>query len=88
MSEELDFLTRLKRIDCCALSDALDQLKMTGVVSGMIQGSGSCRIAGRAITVRLVAGVKSEAPPHASVRHRHRTGRPGVHHRGGAALGD
>ena len=63
MSEELDFLTRLKRIDCCALSDALDQLKMTGVVSGMIQGSGSCRIAGRAITVRLVAGVKSEAPP-------------------------
>lgn len=63
MSEELDFLTRLKRIDCCALSDALDQLKMTGVVSGMIQGSGSCRIAGRAITVRLVAGVKSEGPP-------------------------
>ena len=63
MSEEMDFLARLKRIDCCALSDALDQLKMTGVVCGMIQGSGSGRIAGRAITVRLVAGVKSEGPP-------------------------
>lgn len=63
MTQATDFLARLARIDCCALSDALDQLKMTGVVSGLIQGSGAGRIAGRAITVRLVAGAKSEGPP-------------------------
>ena len=63
MTQAPDLLARLARIDCCALSDALDQLKMPGVVSGLIQGSGGGRIAGRAITVRLVAGVKSDGPP-------------------------
>jgi len=63
MKQATDLLERLARIDCCALSDALDQLKMTGVVSGLTQGSGARRIAGRAITVRLVAGAKSEGPP-------------------------
>ncbi len=63
MTQAKDFLARLARIDCCALSDALDQLKLTGVVSGLIQGSGGGRIAGRAITVRLVAGAKSDGPP-------------------------
>ena len=63
MTQSTDLLARLARIDCCALSDALDQLKMTGIVSGLIQGSGGRSIAGRAITVRLVAGVKSEGQP-------------------------
>lgn len=26
---------RLRRLDCCAVSDALDKLKLTGVVSGL-----------------------------------------------------
>ncbi|MBP0593556.1 RraA family protein [Paraburkholderia sp. LEh10] len=51
---------RLRRLDCCAVSDALDKLKLTGVVSGLPQRSGTGRVAGRAITVKLGTG---EAPP-------------------------
>ncbi|MEW9582439.1 RraA family protein [Paraburkholderia sp. DGU8] len=51
---------RLRRLDCCAVSDALDKLKLPGVVSGLPQRSGDRRIAGRAITVKLGTG---EAPP-------------------------
>ncbi|HKR38672.1 MAG TPA: RraA family protein [Paraburkholderia sp.] len=51
---------RLRRLDCCAVSDALDKLKLNGVVSGLPQRAGSGRIAGRAITVKLGTG---EAPP-------------------------
>ncbi len=51
---------RLRRLDCCAVSDALDKLKRSGVVSGLPQRAGSGRIAGRAITVKLGTG---EAPP-------------------------
>jgi 4-hydroxy-4-methyl-2-oxoglutarate aldolase len=51
---------RLSRLDCCAVSDALDKLKLSGVVSGLPQLSGSGRIAGRVITVKLGTGT---APP-------------------------
>lgn len=51
---------RLRRLDCCAVSDALDKLKLSGVVSGLPQRAGAGRIAGRAITVKLGTG---EAPP-------------------------
>ncbi|MCC8402330.1 RraA family protein [Paraburkholderia sp. MMS20-SJTN17] len=51
---------RLRRLDCCAVSDALDKLKLSGVVSGLPQRAGAGRIAGRAITVKLDTG---EAPP-------------------------
>jgi len=51
---------RLRRLDCCAVSDALDKLKLPGVVNGLPQRSGQGRIAGRAITVKLGTG---EAPP-------------------------
>ena len=51
---------RLRRLDCCAVSDALHKLKLPGVVSGLPQRSGAGRIAGRAITVKLGTG---EAPP-------------------------
>ncbi|MCI0151716.1 RraA family protein [Paraburkholderia sediminicola] len=51
---------RLRRLDCCAVSDALDKLKLPGVVSGLPQLAGAGRIAGRAITVKLGTG---EAPP-------------------------
>lgn len=51
---------RLRRLDCCAVSDALDKLKLTGAVCGLPQRSGAGRVAGRAVTVKLGAG---EAPP-------------------------
>ena len=51
---------RLSRLDCCAVSDALDKLKLGGVVSGLPQLSGSGRIAGRVVTMRLGTG---SAPP-------------------------
>lgn len=56
---------RLRRLDCCAVSDALDKLQLRGVVTGLPQRSGEGRIAGRAITVKLDTG----APPPGPVRH-------------------
>jgi 4-hydroxy-4-methyl-2-oxoglutarate aldolase len=55
-----DFVERLKRVDCCAVSDALDKLQLKGVVTGLSQLSGSGRIAGRVLTVKLGVG---EPPP-------------------------
>jgi regulator of RNase E activity RraA len=46
---------RLARLDSCALSDALDRLGLSGVVSGILPLTGAHRIAGRAVTVKLVA---------------------------------
>lgn len=54
---------RLARLDCCALSDALDKLKLAGVVSGLPQLSGSGRIAGRAVTMRAGVGSPPPGPP-------------------------
>jgi len=51
-----DVVTRLKRLDCCAVSDALDKLAIKGrVVSGLRAESIPARIAGKAVTYRLVA---------------------------------
>jgi 4-hydroxy-4-methyl-2-oxoglutarate aldolase len=58
--EVASFVHRLRRLDCCAVSDALDRLKLPGVISGIPQQSGNGRIAGRAITVKLGIG---ESPP-------------------------
>ncbi len=51
-----DLAARLKRLDSCAVSDALDKLKLTGVVIGLPQLSSSRRIAGRVLTVKLGVG--------------------------------
>ena len=53
---------RLARLDCCAVSDALDKLQLAGVVSGLPQLAGSGRIAGRAITVKLGVGAAAPGP--------------------------
>jgi regulator of RNase E activity RraA len=59
-----DFVARLRKLDCCAVSDALDQLKLGGVITGLFgQGSGTGRIAGRAITVKLGLGQPQAGPP-------------------------
>jgi len=48
-------VTRLKRLDCCAVSDALDKVGLNGrVVSGLRAESVTAKIAGRAVTYRLV----------------------------------
>lgn len=62
MSDQDLNLERLKKIDCCALSDALDRLKLKGVVSGLARQSGKSRIAGRAVTVKLGLGAPQAGP--------------------------
>ncbi|MDW3683855.1 RraA family protein [Cupriavidus sp. CV2] len=54
---------RLRRLDCCAVSDALDKLQLPGAVTGLPQRSGAGRIAGRAVTVRLGTGDPPPGPP-------------------------
>ena len=51
-------VARLRKLDCCAVSDAIDRLGLdSGVVTGLLQqGSGASRIAGRAITLKLGVG--------------------------------
>lgn len=65
MSETETNVQRLRRLDCCAVSDALDKLQLPGTVTGLPQRSGAGRIAGRAITVKLGTG----APPPGPTRH-------------------
>ena len=50
-----DNVRRLRRLDGCAVSDALDKLGLAGVVTGLPQRSGRGRIAGQVITVKLGA---------------------------------
>src|SRR5512142_651356 len=64
-SAAAEIVQRLGRLDCCAVSDALDKLKLSGVVSGLARLSGSQRIAGRVVTMKLGTG---SAPP-GPVRH-------------------
>lgn len=58
-----DFVARLKRLDCCAVSDALDKLGLTGVAVGLSQWAGAQRIAGRVLTVKLGVGAPPAGPP-------------------------
>ena len=51
---------RLHRLDACAVSDAMDRLGLSGVASGLPCASGSARIAGRVITLKIGTGA---APP-------------------------
>jgi regulator of RNase E activity RraA len=61
------FVQRLRRLDVCAVSDALDKLQLTGVVTGLSHRSsapgGQSRIAGRAVTMRVGPGSPPPGPP-------------------------
>lgn len=57
------FVARLRRLDSCAVSDALDRLGLKGVVTHLAQCSGEGRIAGRAVTVKLGLGDPPPGPP-------------------------
>jgi 4-hydroxy-4-methyl-2-oxoglutarate aldolase len=48
-----DLISRLSRLDSCAVSDALDKLGLTGAVTGIRRFSSEKRIAGRVLTVKL-----------------------------------
>lgn len=56
-------LQRLRRLDACAVSDALDKLGLNGAVTGLPQRSGSGRIAGRAVTMKVGLGERPPGPP-------------------------
>jgi len=61
------FVARLMKLDCCAVSDALDKLRLEGAVTGITQLSTTRRIAGRVLTVKLGVGeVPSGKPRHVS----------------------
>src|ERR1700691_3897394 len=48
-----DFLPRLRNLDCCAVSDALDKLGLPGSVTGIDRLATDARISGRVLTVKL-----------------------------------
>jgi 4-hydroxy-4-methyl-2-oxoglutarate aldolase len=61
---------RLARLDCCAVSDALDKLGLRDrVVSGLEPRSSARRISGRAVTYRLVPAGEARVDPAAPPRH-------------------
>jgi regulator of RNase E activity RraA len=50
-----EIISRLSRLDSCAVSDALDKLGLKGAVTGIRRYSTERRIAGRVLTVKLEA---------------------------------
>jgi regulator of RNase E activity RraA len=58
---------RLRRLDACAVSDALDKLQLPGAVTGLPMRStapgGQSRIAGRAVTMKVGPGSPPPGPP-------------------------
>jgi regulator of RNase E activity RraA len=58
------YIDRLRALDICDLSDALDALGMAPAVTGLVATSGARAIAGRVVTVQLAAG----SPPPSAVR--------------------
>ncbi len=55
------FIDRLKALDVCAVSDALDRLKLASSVGGIEPKTVRSRIAGRVTTVKFAAGAKAGA---------------------------
>jgi 4-hydroxy-4-methyl-2-oxoglutarate aldolase len=56
-------VARLRRLDCCSVSDARDRLRISGVISGVPQQSGTGRVAGVVITVKLSVDAAPAAVP-------------------------
>lgn len=57
---ERDLIVQLRKLDACALSDALDKLGLSGCVSGLLASAPGLKIAGRVHTVKLAAGSPPE----------------------------
>jgi 4-hydroxy-4-methyl-2-oxoglutarate aldolase len=65
VSNTLDWIQRLSKLDSCAVSDALDSLKIPGSVTGIHRLATRQRIAGAVLTVTL----EKAAPSSGSSRH-------------------
>ena len=63
MTEE-EIAQKLNRLDACAVSDALDRLRLEGAVSGIAPFSVARRIAGRVRTVELGPAGTAPSPRH------------------------
>ncbi len=72
MTDANEYVTRLRKVDCCAVSDALDSLKLTGVVTGLPQQSGdrSDRRTGHYGQARQRSAARRHAAPPLHDRHR------------------
>ena len=58
-----ELVSRLSRLDTCAVSDALDKLGLAGAVTGIHRFSTDRRIAGRVQTVTLATAGATSGPP-------------------------
>jgi len=58
-----ELISRLSRLDTCAVSDALDKLGLAGAVTGIHRFSTDRRIAGRVQTVTLALAGGTSGPP-------------------------
>src|SRR5688572_31139288 len=68
MSQASDWrarVARLKKLDCCAVSDAVDKLGLPNRAVVVPHRSGPTRVAGRVVTVKLGVG----DPPPGAPRH-------------------
>jgi len=54
---------RLRRLDACAVSDALDKLALAGVESHVPQQSGEQKLAGAIVTLKVGVGQPPPGPP-------------------------
>ena len=61
---EMTAVERLRQLDACAVSDALDKLGVAGTVNGLAPLTGPVKIAGRVVTVKLVAADGTPAKRH------------------------
>ena len=65
----IDLITRLEKLDTCAVSDALDSLGVSGVADGIERRSTRQKIAGRVRTMQLAAGKQPDSnAPHLGTR--------------------
>jgi regulator of RNase E activity RraA len=64
LAEATDPVARLRDLDACAVSDALDALGLPGAALGLHSVTGRHRLAGRAVTVDLVEAGEVASPRH------------------------
>ncbi len=68
MSSDVSILERLRRLDACAVSDALDRLGVPGALGGFRRWGPSGVVAGNAVTVRLEPGPAPAGAGHLGTR--------------------
>jgi 4-hydroxy-4-methyl-2-oxoglutarate aldolase len=65
----VELISRLEKLDTCAVSDAMDSLDLAGVAEGIQRRSTRQKMAGRVRTMQLAAGKQADrAAPHLGTR--------------------